>query len=119
MQGRAKAGLGVSPLELQPDDGVWDAFLSLADNRLTDTQKTVLALALDFEGETATRLCTTIAMLTGQDASTVRKTLAFFRRMGWMSYGSKETPFLETRFSDVGRQLAVEFKLRGWTARLY
>ncbi|MCX6768097.1 MAG: hypothetical protein NTY90_05235 [Candidatus Micrarchaeota archaeon] len=93
--------------------GEWRAFSAFADAKLLRTQKTVLALAAGFEGEGFSRTCRGIAETTGQDASTVRKTLAFFRKVGWMECGTKQAPRAPTRLTEFGKRMAAAFKDNG------
>ncbi|MDO8428749.1 MAG: hypothetical protein Q7S92_06055 [Candidatus Diapherotrites archaeon] len=91
---------------------VWENFFTFIDNKLLDSQKKVLVLAFELKGETLTGISTQIAHITGQDSSTVRKTLIFFRKMGWITSGTKDKPCQETQFTEFGKKIACEIQFQ-------
>jgi|GEM_PF-6797698 len=95
--------------EERPRPAKIEEFFPFADCKLQQSQKTVLIAALQNEGMTATAICREISGQTGQDASTVRKTMKFFREVGFLDFGTPSSRGKKTTLSAAGRALANRF----------
>ncbi len=92
--------------------GRWNCFFLLADSKLLDSQKNVLVSALGKEGMTCTWVCREISTETGQDVSTVRKTFKFFREVGFLDCGTRNSKGKKTTLTAAGKALARMFMRR-------
>lgn len=86
-----------------------DCFFLFANSKLLNTQKNVLVATLGKEGKTCTLLCREISLETGQDVSTVRKTIKFFREVRFIDCGTINSKGKKTILTAAGKALALRF----------
>ena len=93
----------------QKHNATMDSFFLFADSKLLSSQKNVLVAALANEGKTCTGMCREISLQAGQDASTVRKTVKFFREVGLIDCGTRSSKGKKAALTFIGRELALMF----------
>ena len=86
-----------------------EEFFPFAECKLQQSQKNTLIAALQNEGMTGTAICREISAKTGQEVSTVRKTMQFFREVGFVDFGTPRSRGKKTTLSAAGRALAIRF----------